>query len=217
MPPTDDPTEHLSPQAALWRGAFGDEYADRNPADPARLAQMTRHWSKVLRCTEGEPPQSILEVGPNVGLNLRALARVTIAELWAVEPNAKARQVLVSEGVIADERVLDGVAAKIDLPDGAVDLAFTSGVLIHIHPRDLLASCREIHRVSRRYVACVEYFSDREEEVPYRGNREALFKRDFGGFWLDNFPDLRVLDYGFAWRRATGLDNSTWWVFEKRA
>lgn len=209
-------TGNLSPQAALWRGEFGDAYAERNAPDADRLAQMARHWSKVLRCTEGEPPRSILEVGPNVGLNLRALARVTTAELWAVEPNAKARDILVNDGVMAPERVLDGVAAKIDLPNGAADLAFTSGVLIHIHPRDLLASCREIHRVARRYVACVEYFSDREEEVPYRGNREALFKRDFGGFWLDNFPDLRVLDYGFAWRRATGLDNSTWWVFEKR-
>ena len=49
------------------------------------------------------------------------------------------------------------------------------------------------------------------------GFRFRLFKRDFGGFWLDNFPDLQVVKYGFSWKRLTGLDNLTWWVFEKRA
>ena len=44
---------------------------------------------------------------------------------------------------------------------------------------------------------------------------EALFKRDFGLFYLENFPGLRVLDYGFLWRAVTGLDNMTWQVFEK--
>jgi spore coat polysaccharide biosynthesis protein SpsF len=204
-----------TPQVGLWQGEFGDAYIDRNAADPARLAALARFWAGVLAGTEGAPPASILEVGANIGLNLRALSRVCTAELHALEPNARARRTLAAEGVVPQERILAGVASSIGLPDGAVDLAFTSGVLIHIHPRDLLASCREVHRVARRYVACVEYFSDREEEVPYRGAREALFKRDFGGFWLDNFPDLRLVDYGFAWKRVTGLDNPTWWLFEK--
>ena len=42
-----------------------------------------------------------------------------------------------------------------------------------------------------------------------------MFKRDFGGFFLEHFPDWRVLDYGFAWKQLTGLDNLTWWLFEK--
>jgi len=202
-------------QAALWRGDFGDAYIERNAADASRLAALTRHWTRVLTATEAAPPRRILEVGANIGLNLRALARISTADLYALEPNAKARTVLAADDVVPAERVLDGLASHIPMEDGAVDLAFTSGVLIHIHPRDLLASCREIHRVTRRYVACIEYFADSEQELPYRGNREALFKRDFGGFWLDHFPDLKLLDYGFAWKRVTGLDNPTWWLFEK--
>jgi pseudaminic acid biosynthesis-associated methylase len=204
-----------TPQLAPWLGDFGAEYIGRNGPDPARLAALTAHWARILRATEGAPPRRILEVGANIGLNLRALARLTTAELHAVDPNPRAREILVRDGVVAAERVGDAVAADLGLADGAVDLAFTSGVLIHIHPRDLLSSCREIHRVTGRYLACVEYFADREQEVPYRGLGEALFKRDFGGFYLDNFPDLRLLDYGFAWKRATGLDNLTWWLFEK--
>lgn len=204
-----------TPQLDIWRGEFGTAYIDRNAAEPARLAALTAHWARILKTTEGAPPQRILEVGANIGLNLRALSRLTTAEFHAVEPNARARQTLVRDGVVAAERVHDAVASSLGLADGAVDFAFTSGVLIHIHPRDLLASCREIHRVTSRYLACVEYFADGEQEVPYRGLGEALFKRDFGGFYLDNFPDLRLLDYGFAWKRTTGLDNLTWWLFEK--
>ena len=42
-----------------------------------------------------------------------------------------------------------------------------------------------------------------------RGHNDRLFKRDFGGFWLDMFPKLRVTAYGFAWKRVTGLDTLT--------
>lgn len=51
---------------------------------------------------------------------------------------------------------------------------------------------------------------------PYRGHDDRLFKRDFGGYWLDHFSDLWTVAYGFAWKRITGLDNLTWWLFEKR-
>lgn len=209
-------TTRSSRQEDLWRGDFGDAYTDRNAASEERLAARTAHWARILRTTLGVPPRSVLEVGANIGLNLRALRNLTGAEFYAVEPNVKARGILTNQGVVPEANVLDGVGASIALPDASMDLVFTSGVLIHIHPDNLLTSCREIHRVSRRYVACIEYFSDREEEVFYRGHAEALFKRDFGGFYMDNFPDLRILDYGFAWKRVTGLDNLTWWLFEKQ-
>ena len=105
----------------------------------------------------GAPPRSILEVGANIGLNLRALTRLSGADFLALEPNAVARERLVQDGVVPAANVFDGLASAIPLPDASVDLAFTSGVLIHIHPNDLLASCREIHRVARRYVVCIEY------------------------------------------------------------
>lgn len=205
-----------TPQEQLWRGDFGDAYIGRNVVTPEKLAALSRHWARVLRAVEADPPSTVLEVGANIGLNLRALRAVSTAELFAVEPNAQARAVLVADGVLPAENVMDGLTTRIPLADGAVDLAFTSGVLIHVHPDQLLASCREISRVSRRYVACVEYFSDVEQEVPYRGERGALFKRDFGGFYLDHVPELELVDYGFAWKRVTGLDNLTWQLFRKR-
>ncbi len=202
-------------QESLWRGTFGDDYIDRNVVSDDRLAALTKHWARILRSTDGAPPQSIAEVGANIGLNLRALRRLTQASLYGVEPNAKARARLIEDGVVPADQAIDGLAQSIPLADKAVDLAFTAGVLIHIHPENLLAACREIHRISGRYIICIEYFADKPEEVFYRGETEALFKRDFGAFYLENFPGLKVCDYGFTWKQTTGLDNLTWWVFEK--
>lgn len=200
----------------LWKGAFGDAYTGRNAPKPALIEARARMWSRILSAIPGTPPASILEVGANLGLNLRALGRVTAAELYALEPNAKARAILEQHRVVPKARILDGTAEAIPLADASVDLAFTCGVLIHIAPDDLPGSCREIHRVVRRYIGCIEYFSDKPETIPYRGHVDLLFKRDFGAFWLDNFGDLALLDYGFFWKRASGMDNLTWWLFEKR-
>ena len=202
-------------QESLWRGDFGDAYVDRNEIDHAAIAARLAAWAQMLRPLAGDPPTSLLEVGANVGRNLRALQRLTSATLYALEPNAKARERLVKDKIVDADKALDGIASQIPMADGSVDLAFTVGVLIHVHPDDLLASMKEIYRVSRKYIVCAEYFADKPMEVPYRGQTEALFKRDFGSYYLDNFPKLKVVDYGFFWNRTTSLDNTTWWVFEK--
>lgn len=204
-----------SAQLEKWRGQFGNAYIERNRIDGERLRASTGMWSRLLGRLAGAPPRSILEVGANVGANLHALRLLTDAELWAIEPNATARANLTASEALPPARILDGTAQKIGLADGAVDLAFTCGVLIHIHPDDLPAACSEIYRVARRYIICVEYFADQPEEKDYRGERGLLFKRDFGAYWMERHPDLVPLDWGFNWRRVTGLDNSTWWIFAK--
>ena len=216
MPKRPDNKDTSSAQLAAWQGEFGDDYVDRNSADEVALAARTKMWTRILDSLSADPPATILEVGANLGLNLRSLDRVTSARLMAVEPNQKARDHLIADGVVRTEDVHDGIAAAIPLPDSTADLVFTSGVLIHIAPDDLLASCREIHRVAKRYVLSIEYFADRPEEVEYRGREGLLFKRDFGDFWMNNFTDLSIVDYGFFWRRVTTLDNLTWWLFQKR-
>ena len=205
-----------TPQAEFWRGEFGHAYTDRNLDSYDQMQARLQLWSEILSHTISAPPESFLEVGANLGTNLRALRLLTAARCLAVEPNDKAREILARDGVLKAEDMRGGIASQIDFPDGAADFAFTSGVLIHIHPDHLAASLKEIHRCSRRWIGCIEYFSDKPEMIPYRGHDDRLFKCDFGGFWLDSFPDLRVVAYGFAWKRVTGLDNLTWWLFEKR-
>lgn len=206
-----------SPQLDAWQGDFGDAYIERNAPEPEIMEARRGMWRKILTPLSDDPPTSIFEVGANIGLNLRALGELTDARLMAIEPNASARKRLIADDVLAADDIYEGVAQSIDLPDGAADMVFTSGVLIHISPADLGAACTEIHRISNKYIACIEYFSDTPEEVRYRSQDGLLFKRDFGEFWLNSFPTLSLVDYGFFWKRTTGLDNLTWWVFRKNS
>ena len=187
----------------VWRGPFGDAYTARNHEQSGR-GQMFTEIFKVFT----EKPGSILEVGANRGLNLVALASLLPgAHLIGLEPNDAARSQIHCESV-------DGTAQAIPLPDNSVDLVFTCGVLIHVPPDELTKACAEIYRVARKYIICIEYFSDKLEAIHYRGRNDMLWKQDFGKLYLDKF-DLSVLGYGFFWKPVTGLDNTTWWAFAK--
>jgi pseudaminic acid biosynthesis-associated methylase len=196
----------MNQQIEAWEGELGNAYIERN--GDKTLQSRIAMWRRILRDIT---PETILEVGANIGLNIRALRKVTEAKLSAVEPNNAARRVLKT---VADD-AYDGTADKLWLANDTVNLVATCGVLIHIHPDDLADACAEMYRVSNRYIVCIEYFSDKPEEIEYRGQSGLLWKRDFGSFWMEQHPDLKLLDYGFFWRRATGLDNLTWWLWEK--
>ena len=203
-------------QLARWRGDIGDKYSEKHDPNEGRVQACVKVWSQMLAPTVGSPIQSILEVGANRGINLRAISRLSNAELFGLEPNESARRCLLDDQVMPPSNILDGAAQNIPLPDASVDLSFTFGVLIHISPDDLLAACQEIHRVSAKYIICAEYFSKHPETISYRDESELLFKRDFGSFWLENFSDLEVVDYGFHWQPMTDMDDVTWWLFRKR-
>jgi len=208
---TDQP---LDPKSA-WSGAFGAEYTTRNLASDQALRDRALMWARIGQGFHHEPPRSILEVGPNLGINLRVLPSLFNTTLHAIEPNPAAREKLLAEKVLPSDQLYAGFGDSIPLADGAVELAFTSGVLIHVEPARLPATLDEIHRVSSKYIMAAEYFSPRAETLPYRGHEGLLFKNDFGGLYMDRFPDLQLVDYGFFWKRASGIDDATWWLFRK--
>ncbi len=202
-------------QLGIWRGDFGNAYIERNQATAERVRQRIAAFASILPHLAGAPAASILEVGANIGLNLRALTGLTGAALHAVEPNRQAREILIAESVLPAERVHDATAAALPLADTSFDLVFTSTVLIHVPDEALAAAMREIHRVSRRWILCMEYFSPVTQTITYRGHGDLLFKRDYGGLWLDGFPDLEYVADGFFWKRTTGLDDVNWWLLRK--
>jgi pseudaminic acid biosynthesis-associated methylase len=193
----------------LWKSSFGDDYTHRN--NSVDIGARRKLWELILP----KGCQSILEVGANVGLNLDALAQITAAEMYAVEPNDTARDILASKELMPERNILSDAADKIGFPDSITDLVFTSGVLIHIPSEKLEASMREIYRLASKWIICGEYFAPSEEMVPYRGHDGAMWRRDYGSLYLDMFPNLKCKTNLFAWKRMTGLDNLTFWVFEK--
>lgn len=203
-------------QVDEWRGEFGKAYIERNSATTKRIQQRKEAFSQIFSHIENALPKSILEVGANVGLNLRGLRSILSSELYAVEPNRMARDILVAEEVVPNEHAFDGTADELPFKDSSVDMVLTSTVLIHIPDELLEASYSEIHRVAKRYILCLEYFSPEPIKVHYRGRNDMLFKRDYGGLWLDNYPELELINNGFFWKRTTGLDDVNWWLFRKK-
>jgi pseudaminic acid biosynthesis-associated methylase len=199
-------------QLQRWKGDFGNDYIGRNVVSRKAVDQRLKTWGTMFDHMSGV--DKLLEVGSNIGLNLHAITQLTKAEIHAVEPNDTARQTLVDSQIIPNNQIHSGNAFELPFEDNSFDLVYTSGVLIHIAPEDLEKAYKEIHRVSRKYVLSIELFSQKPEVIHYRGHDDLLFKRDFGGLWLDTFSDMKPIAEGFFWKRTTGLDDCTWWLFE---
>ena len=192
----------------FWAGDFGDEYIDRNNAEKL-LKSNVEFFYKALK----EVPilDNLIELGANIGLNISALQYIYDADCHAVEINGKAFNQLVK---VAD------VAYNCNLFDtrvtGKYDLAFTKGVLIHIHPDDLKAAYQRLFDLSRRYILICEYYDPKPVEIEYRGEKGKLWKRDFAGEMMDKYP-LKLVDYGFVYHRDKWpQDDITWFLMEKK-
>lgn len=199
-----------------WKGSFGDEYTKRNVYTEDNIEQRTTLFFEILNKIRGKP-KSIAEIGAGAGANLQALRRIfgKSVSLIAIEPNQVARETIIANHDNDVVKTIYGSAGDIPLGDASVDLVFTSGVLIHIPPEKLGRALDEIHRVSSRWIVAIEYFHPYLAGVIYREEDGLLWKGDYGSMYLDRFPDLRCISYGFSWKRESGLDNVTWWLLEK--
>ena len=204
-------TKYSTEQEAFWAGEFGDAYIGRNQ-QPALVAANIALFGQVLaRCGK---ISSVIELGANIGLNLVALrSLLPQARLRAVEINGRAvEQLRRLDGV----EVVQGSLLQYE-PRGPADLAFTKTVLIHVAPEDLPRAYDVLYRSARRYVLVAEYYNPVPAEVVYRGHTGRLFKRDFAGDLLGRYADLRLVDYGFVYRRdAFPQDDISWFLLEKR-
>lgn len=198
-------------QENFWAGKFGDQYADRNQGMPLIAANLSL-FSRVLQRTQSV--RTAIEFGANIGLNLAALRILLPAiELSAIEINSKAVTALREQGGITvyPQSILEFQ------PDYCRDLVLIKGVLIHINPDSLPRVYELLYDTSKHYICVAEYYNPSPVEVPYRGNKERLFKRDFAGEMLDRFSDLKLVDYGFLYHRDSNFphDDITWFLLEK--
>jgi spore coat polysaccharide biosynthesis protein SpsF len=206
-------TEFKTEQEKFWAGNFGDEYTDRNVGDNW-IASNTALFAKIFAKTDAV--QSVIEFGANIGMNLKAIKQLLPrAELSAIEINPKAAEKLEQFGnlKVYHESILKFSA------DYQRDFVFTKGVLIHINPESLQQVYDALYRTARQYICVAEYYNPTPVDIPYRGHSGKLFKRDFAGDLLERFRDLRLVDYGFIYRRDNIFpqDDITWFLMEKDA
>lgn len=204
-------SRYKTEQEEFWAGQFGNDYTERNQGSQL-IAGNTALFAYVIARTQYI--NSILEFGANRGLNLLALRNLLPnVELSAVEINPRAVKELetIKNLKIYRQSMLDFVV------DYQRDLVLSKGLLIHIAPEMLPRAYQVLYESSDRYICLAEYYNPTPVEVEYRGNKGKLFKRDFAGEMLDNYPDLDLVDYGFVYHRdlIVSQDDFNWFLLKK--
>jgi len=194
----------------FWAGQFGDEYINRNISDQL-FASNLHFFSNILKsCVR---VTSIIELGANVGMNIKALKLLS--------PESNLHAVEINKGAFNELSKLECTAHNSAIEDFSIhetfDLVFTKGVLIHIAPENLESVYSKMYELSNRYILIGEYYNPSPVELTYRGNEGKLFKRDFAGDLLSKFSDLELIDYGFVYKRGLfPQDDITWFLMEKK-
>ncbi|MEJ2042582.1 MAG: pseudaminic acid biosynthesis-associated methylase [Reinekea sp.] len=201
-------------QENFWTSNFATGYMERNAHYAANIAARSKLFSEVLERTTGV--ESLTEFGANIGLNLLALKSVTPdSKLQAIEINPEACKALkeIPKIDVINKSILELAESDLD----KADLTYTSGVLIHINPDELNRVYDILYQYSNRYIMVAEYYNPTPVMIPYHGQDNMLFKRDFAGDILDRFPDLKLLDYRFKYHRDNNfpLGDITWFLLEK--
>ncbi len=201
-------------QEKFWAGEFGENYISRNQG-PELLASNLAFFSKALAKANGLA--SVIEFGANIGMNIKALQILfPKQEQFAIEINAKAADEL--ETIIPSSHVFRNSILEFSNKK-KFDLALIKGVLIHINPDELPGVYEKLYNAASRYMLVCEYYNPSPVKIDYRGQTDRLFKRDFAGEILKTYPDLELIDYGFAYRGDPNFpqDDITWFLMQKAA
>lgn len=206
-------TTYATSQEAFWAGEFGTDYIERNQGEQL-LASNLAFFGKALR--QAAQPRSCIEFGANIGMNLKALKLLyPLQEQHAIEINPQAASQLQQElahAQVMNQSILDFT------PIRTWDLVLIKGVLIHMNPEVLPSVYDKLVAATGRYLLVAEYYNPSPVAIPYRGHTDRLFKRDFAGEIMDRHANLRLVDYGFAYRRDPDFpqDDITWFLLEKQ-
>lgn len=206
-------SDYSTEQEKFWAGEFGTDYISRNQGD-ALLASNLDFFAKALRGVR--EVKTCIEFGANIGMNLKALKLLHPGfEQFGIEINAEAAEQLAN--VIPSENVHHASILEFQ-PDRVWDLVLIKGVLIHINPEMLPHVYDKLVTASGRYLLVAEYYNPAPVAIPYRGHTDRLFKRDFAGEIMDRYPQMRLVDYGFVYRRDPNFpqDDITWFLMEKQ-
>ncbi len=200
-------------QEEFWKKEITDSYIQDNMVFDLQLGVQA--WEIIFSKIDKSKILSYLDCGSNIGRNISFLKKVL--------PTASANIVELAEypyeKCIKENKIDNSFLGPLKNAnfERKFDLVFTSSVLIHVSPDDLLKSMNRMFEMSQRYILIAEYFNRTPVMINYRGKDDKLFKRDFGKLFVENF-DCKILDCGFLWGHVfddAGFDDITYWLFEK--
>ena len=128
----------MNEQQTFWAKDYAQEYIEKNQKFDRKMG--VEGWSKILE--KATAIEQILECGCNIGRNIGFLNEVL--------PDAKKTIIEISKPAydfVTNEYQLDqsfnGTILQSNF-EQKFDLVFTMGVLIHIHPDDLLENINKM-------------------------------------------------------------------------
>ena len=204
--------DYTTEQEKFWAGEFGSDYILRNQGQNL-LASNLNFFTKAF--SQAGKISSCIEFGANIGMNLKALGMLyPEMKMEGVEINKTAMkelQSLIGEKNTHHTSIFDFLVSK------QFEVALIKGVLIHINPKKLPLVYDQLYKASNRYILIAEYYNPSPVAISYRGHQDRLFKRDFAGEFLDAYPDVSLVDYGFSYHRDAAFpqDDITWFLLEK--
>lgn len=200
-------------QQIFWKEHYAKDFISKN--DNYDLAGGIKCWATMLH--RADKINSALECGSNVGKNIRVLNNLlpsTSKSIIEISPDAY--KIIIERYEL--QQSFNGPIVESSFKENEFDLVYTMGVLIHIHPDDLLANMQKMFDYSGNYILMGEYFNRTPVMIEYHGEKDKLFKRDFGKMFMENFP-VELVDYGFLWGHLydqAGFDDITYWLFRKK-
>jgi len=199
-------------QENFWQGDFGDNYINRNK-QKLLIKNNFFFFKKIF--SNPSKIKSLIEFGPNIGLNIIALKKIFKLNLiTAVEINKKACSLIKD---IKKVNIINDSLINFS-PKKQYDLVLVKGVLIHINPNKLKKVYKTIYKSckSSGYILIAEYYSPQPTMMIYRGKSNKLFKSDFAGDFVSLFKKTKILKYGFAYHRDKyPQDDLNWFLIKK--
>ena len=186
-------------QEKFWLSKFGRDYIKRNNFTPQQLdkfyiGHLGVSRSKINKDFVGNLNlKNTLEVGCNIGIQLNLLQKqkLKLGQIYGIELLPEA--VEFAKMNTKNCNIIQGSGFDLPFKDSYFDLVYTSGVLIHIHPKNLKKFMREIYRTSKKYIWGVEFYNPKHIEINYRKHKNYHWKGDFAKIYMENIPDLKLI------------------------
>jgi len=187
----------MTKQEDIWNSKFGKEYTKRNTWDVEYLEKWYVDRFGIT-CSDMNMPiinyidkgSKILEVGCGSGNQIMLLESLGYTNLYGIEIQKEAKEVAE---VRTKANIQLGSAQSLPYNDREFDVVRTSGLLIHISPKNIKPILDEIYRCCDKYIWGFEYFSDEHVPIEYRNKRDILWGGNFPKMFLDRFSDIDVV------------------------
>lgn len=187
-------------QEKQWAGKFGSNYIYRNPFGTKEMDELyqKRHKGKITRTKLNKEflkgisrKIKILEIGCGVGVQLALLQQIGFKNLYGIEINREAIE--LSKKYRKNIDIIQGSVLDLPFKDNSFDLIFTSGLLMHIVPKEVKKAMKEIYRCSKRYIWGFDYYAKKLTPISYRGSNKMVWKADYPKMYLKTFKKIKLI------------------------